>query len=241
MPTPSCLTTCSHNRPIAANAREIRLRMPAGEKLTFRAGQFVLWDIPDVDKPEAIEPRAYSIASPPSEDSELTFVLDAKEGGRATRYVWEMLKEGDPVRIQGPFGGMQLDTATRKNYVFIATGSGLAPFLSMIRSALEQEGEIRPMDLFFCVRYREHLFWEEKLLALARRHPNFHPHISLTRPSGDWSGLCGRVMETIPAIIDDYTNISAYVCGKPEMVKDVRQWLLGQGIPSDDLHSEGYV
>lgn len=214
--------------------------MQANERISFKAGQFVLFDVPLVEDSSNIQPRAYSIASPPAADHELTFVVMNKKGGRATQWVKEKLKEGDIVRIQGPFGVFTLKEENPKDYVFIATGTGLAPFTSITPDILEK-GEKREIHLFFCVRYEEDLFCVNELRALAKTYPNFHAHISLSQPSESWKGLRGRVQEHIPIVIRDFSTYQYYVCGSPDMVKGMKDWLAEKGVQKADMHAEGYV
>ncbi len=242
MATPSYLTTCTSNVSLSASGStfELKLKMPEGQRFQFQAGQFVLFDVPSVENPMEIQPRAYSVASSPIQDTELTFVVMNKEGGRATRWVKEMLKVGDTVRIQGPFGVFTLRTENPKEYVFVATGTGLAPFTSMIPDAIES-GEKRSMHLFFCVRHEKDLFSVDELRSWERKYPNFHAHISLSKPDESWNGLRGRVQEIMPSAITDFSRHQFYVCGGPEMVKNVRTWLFERGVAKTDLHAEGYV
>lgn len=215
--------------------------MQEGERFSFRAGQFVLFDVPLVENPKDIQPRAYSIGSPPREDTELTFVLRYKPGGRASRWVDEMLKVGDKVRVQGPLGAFVLNAETKKDYVFVGTGTGIAPFRSHLLHALCDAKDTRPMFLFFGLRHEEDLFWVPEFRNLEKRHPNFKAYISLSRPSAAWKGLRGRVTDILPKVIKDFSRVNAYVCGNPDMVKTVREWLLAKGVPKEDIHQEGYV
>ena len=241
MPTPSYLTTCTKNAKLCHDVWEMKLKMPEGQKFLFKAGQFVLFDVPLVGNPSDIQPRAYSIASPPKEDSELTFILRYKENGRASRWMDEVLKVGDTVRIQGPLGRFTLDTGTKKDYLFIGTGSGVAPFRSHLKWALEEAKDTRPMHLFFGVRHEKDLFWVEELESLAKRFPNFKVYISVSQPEPTWKGLKGRVTDIIPTVIKDFSTVNAYICGNPAMVKDVKEWFMKNGVLKEDLHQEGYV
>ena len=241
MTTLSHLATCTQKKKLCDWVYEIKFKLSEGKNLTFSAGQFVLWDVPLVDNFDDIQPRAYSIASPPCENTELTFAFGYKEGGRAGRFVREALKEGDEIRIQGPFGKFIIDDDSSKDYVFIATGCGVAPFRSHLKWLLEERGDTRPMHLFFGVRHEEDLFWVDEFDSLQERFPNFHAHISLSKPGDGWKGPRGRVTDAMPEVLSDFSNISAYVCGSPEMVKDVKEWLIGQGVAKGDVHAEGYI
>ncbi len=166
MPVPSYQLTCTRNRVIANGVYEFAFTRPP--ELTFKAGQFVLFDVALIDNPDDIQTRALSIASGPHEE-ELIFVNKQKEGGRASRWIAEVLRPGSTVRIQGPFGNFLLHPETTNDYFFIATSTGVAPFRSQALEALER-GDKRRMDLVFGVRTEEDLFWQEELIDMTKRY-----------------------------------------------------------------------
>jgi len=238
MPLSTFTSRCTGHRKIAHDMFEFTLEKPQG--FTFRAGQFVMFLVPLVDNPVDIQGRAFSIASAPNE-SELLFVAKIKQGGRAGRWISEVLKEGDAVKLQGPLGIFTIASAGEEKLLFIGTGSGVAPLRSQIVELLAQ-GDARPMDLIHGVRCDEDLFWRDFFEVIERQHSNFHYHCALTRPSTVWKGLTGRVHLVAPQVIADISGRSLYVCGGPEMVKDVKgnaftEW----GIPKVRLHAEDYV
>lgn len=238
MPTPASTARCVRHRKIADGTFEFSLQRPDG--FAFKAGQFVMFSVPLVDHPSDVQNRAFSIASAPSEP-ELLFVAKIKEGGRAGRWISEMLKEGDDVTFQGPLGNFTLSESGESKLLFLATTSGIAPLRSQIVEALHQ-GDVRPMDLFFCVRNDEDLFWIRELEEIARKHANVHVHVSLSQPSAEWTGLAGHVQDVASRVISDLPERSIYVCGGPEMVKCVRTEALEKWkIPKERIHSEDYV
>lgn len=250
MPTPTYSARCTGHRKIAHDMYEFTLAKPEG--FSFRAGQFVMFLVPLVDNPSDVQGRAFSIASAPSE-KELLFVAKIKQGGRAGRWISEMLKAGDDVHFQGPLGnftlaqhpnevsGAGLAPKGEQKLLFLATCSGIAPLRSHIVEALHQS-DTRAMDLVFCVREEKNLFWKAELEEMATAHPNLHVHISLSQPSPAWKGNSGRVQDVASAVIPDLPGRSVYVCGGPEMVKAVRakaqeEWK----IPKERIHSEDYI
>jgi NAD(P)H-flavin reductase len=241
VPTPSFTTTCTQNKKLCHDVWELKFAMPEGEKFIFKAGQFVLWDVPLCDHPEDIQPRAYSIASPPREENELTFVIRYKQDGRCSKWIDEVLKVGDQVRMQGPLGNFTLNTETDKDYIFVGTGTGIAPYMSHLKYALQDQKDTRPMHLFFGVRHEEDLFWVDEFKALDDQYENFTMHLSISQPSDAWDGLKGRVTDIMPTVITDFSRVNAYICGNPAMVKDVKEWLMTNGVEKSDLHQEGYV
>jgi len=237
MVTPSYQVTCKKNELIASDIYEIIFAKPEG--FTFKAGQFVLFEVPLVDNREDIETRSFSIGSTPSED-ELLFVMKMKEGGRVSRWIMEVLEEGIEMTMKGPFGFFLLDEKTPKEYLFIGTSTGIAPFRSQAKEALEK-GETRRIDLVYGVRAEEDLFWAEEFDALAKEYDNFFIHFALSNPTNEWKGHNGRVQTLVPQIVQDFSHKNVYVCGNPEMTKELKGLCLEWGVPKSDLHVEGYI
>lgn len=238
MPTPTYTVTCTEKRRLAPGIYDILFTKPEG--FSWQAGQFVLFHIGLIDNPQDVQARAFSVASIPREP-ELLFNIQIIPGGRASRWFEEVVAPGTVGSMQGPFGNFLLDRTTDKEYLFIATGSGVAPFRPQILDALES-GSTRRMDLVFGVRSEEDLFWTDEFSRLKERYPNFSHHLALTHPSDAWTGHRGRVQTLVPKIVSDFSRKSVYVCGSPDMTKELsglclNEWL----VPKQDLHVEGYI
>ncbi len=238
MALPVHTLTCTKKEKIARDVYDIRFTKPEG--FVFKPGQFVLFDVPLVENPGDIQTRAFSLASTPSEP-ELTVVAKMKEGGRASRWIEEILEIGTPVAMKGPFGNFKLDTQTDKDYLFVATSTGVGPFRPMILEALER-GDSRKMDLIFGVRSEEDLFWQEEFERMSQTYENFFLHIALSGPSEAWTGHRGRVQTLMPHVANPFFSKNIYVCGSPDMTKDLKKHCLEDwGVQKQDLHVEGYI
>lgn len=238
MPVPSFHIRCLRNEQIARDVYAFSFEKPDG--FVFKGGQFVLFDVGLKHDPEDIQTRAFSIASAPHEE-ELLFVAKMKEGGRASVWIEEMLSPGSEVRIQGPFGNFLLDADTDKDYLFIATSTGVAPFRSQMLEALER-GDTRRMDLVFGARDEDELFWLDEFRALSQKHENVFFHPALSGANEHWHGHHGRVQTLVPLIVSDFSHKAVYVCGSPDMTKELKQICLEQwGMEKRDLHVEGYI
>lgn len=239
MPLPTYRIRCLGKAHIAPKVYELRFTKPEG--FAFKPGQFLLFQIPKVDKSEDLQVRSLSIASSPKEEH-LLFCMKMKEGGRISRWMEELLEVGMEVTMQGPLGVFTLDRKTDKPYVFLATGTGVSPIRSHLKWALEEQGDPRPMHLVFCVREEQDLFWVDQFEALATRFPNFTFSISLTRGSDAWRGCRGRVYEVTPTIIRDITAKSLYICGAPAVVKDCKRVCMETwGLGKSDVHAEEFI
>lgn len=238
MPTPTFTARCTGHRTIAHDVFEFTLTKPSD--FSFKAGQFVMFQVPLAGNPADVQGRAFSVASAPSEP-ELLFVAKIKQGGRAGVWISQMLKEGDDVQMQGPLGNFTLAESGEEKLLFLATCSGIAPLRSHIVEALHN-GDTRPMDLIFCVRSEEDLFWHDSLAVLQNAHPNFRLHVTLSQPTPAWQGLAGHVQDIAPQVITDLPQRSIYVCGGPEMVKALKEKALAEWrIPKERIHAEDYV
>ena len=125
--------------------------------------------------------------------------------------------------------------------VFIATSTGIAPFRAQIIDACES-GFHQRIDVIFGVRSEEDLFWEKEMELMTQKYENVFVHFALSAPSESWTGHRGRVQTLVPLIIKDFSRKTVYVCGSPDMTKDVKQLCLEEWkIEKKDLHVEGYI
>lgn len=231
--------TCLKKSLIAPDVYELIFTKPEG--CSYKAGQFVLFDVPLIDNPADLQPRAYSIASAP-EEKDLLFVIKLKPGGRASRWVAEVLKEGSVVGMGRALGLFTLIPEDQGHYVFVGTGSGVAPLRSHLVSCLEHRKSKAAMDLIFGVRNREDLFWIDQFETLARKHSNFHFHPTLSAPPADWTGMKGRVTAVMPDIIKDPATTKVFLCGSPAMIADTKKLCIETlQMPKANVHGEGYI
>jgi NAD(P)H-flavin reductase len=238
MPTPSYTLTCLSKKLIAKDVYELKFSKPEG--LIWKPGQYLLFDIPLIENPTDIQTRAFSIAST-AEEPELLFVIRLLPGGRASRWVEEVAKEGTEVRVQGPFGRLIIDPTLQTRYIFAGTSTGVAPFRTHIVSLLQAQNPSR-VDLVFGVRTEADIFWKEEFEALAQKHPALFLHITLSQPSPEWQGHTGRIQSVLEKLIKEATGVKLYACGNPQMTLEVKKLALEQwGLQKMDVHVEGYI
>ena len=126
--------------------RTFRFRFPEWKWVPFKAGQFCMIQVPQEGK---VVKKPYSICSAPSEKGYIDLCIKRVEGGFATNWFWT-LKEGDEITITIPYGGFLIKEPVDYDPVFVATGTGLAPLRSMIKTLL-MEGCRRKILLIFGV------------------------------------------------------------------------------------------
>ena len=169
--------------------------------------------------------RAYSIASPPTENGSVAFCLNRVQDGFMSNYLCN-LEVGETISFQGPFGDFTLRPPLRDT-VFIATGTGVAPFRSMLHWLLaeKERHQDRQFWLLFGARRQQDLFYRDEFEQLAMEHGNFHFQPTLSRAEEDWPGLRGYVQQHLGEIVGMRTDMHAYICGLEKMVQANRDLL----------------
>src|SRR5882724_10970186 len=207
-------------------------------RLGFVPGQWLSLKASTPDGEEIT--RAYSIASPPSEDARFAFCLNRVQDGFMSNYLCDM-REGDEITFQGPFGAFILRPPLRDT-VFIATGTGIAPFRSMLHWLLADTArhQGKQIWLLFGNRTEKDIYYHPEFLSLASQHPNFHYLPSLSRGAPQWQGLRGYVQEHVAGIVQGRADMHAYICGLDKMIKANRELLKGLGWDRKSILYEKY-
>ena len=222
---------------LAPEVHHFQFEVTGVETFHFTPGQFVSV-IERVDGKEIT--RAYSIASP-RDGNRFELCLNRVEDGIVSPYLFG-LEPGDEVELGGPLGYFTLRHPGRRA-VFIATGTGIAPFRSML---LDHLPKTQPhITLLFGVRYERGLLYREELEGLQREHASFRFIPTVTRPTGTWTGRIGRVQAHLDEALamksyEDQSTIDIYVFGLKEMVDDVRAELKRRGFDRKQIIYEKY-
>lgn len=239
MTIPTFTVECLGKKTIAKDIIELRVKKP--EAFTFKPGQFVLFQVPLISNAQDIQPRAFSIASAPHED-ELLFLIKLLEQGRASQWLREQVKEGTQFVFTGPFGNFVLAPNEEKKLIFVATGTGMAPFRSIWRD-MQKNNDTREVTILFGTYDQSCIFWEDQLVQLEQESPRFSHHITLSQPQMPWQGHTGWVQKVLPGIMkNNFSESILYACGNPQMTKDLRQLAVEQwGMDKKCVHFEGYI
>lgn len=235
--------------------KHLEFEMTGLPRFGFVAGQWLSFKANMSDGEEIT--RAYSIASPPSDDNRFALCLNRVQDGFMSNFLCDM-KEGDEIRCQGPFGDFILRPPMRDT-IFIATGTGIAPFRSMLHWLLgsipetDKDGRGRPSSIDVQARHQEHqlylifgnrtekdIYYNDEFLRLAQERANFRYLPTLSRGGPDWQGLRGYVQEHVPAVAHGRTDMHAYICGLDKMVKANREMLKSLGWDRKSILYEKY-
>ena len=214
------------------------------EIIPFQAGQFVqmLCPVPDKAAPDQKKKiiRSYSIASPPEEKRFLEFCIKLVTDGAFTPTLWDM-RENDKIEVRGPYGKFVVEEPVHHDLVFIAAGTGIAPFWGIIYHLLKS-GVKRDIVLLFGIRYEEDVLYADEFKKLAAEHPNFRPVFTLSRPRkpAEWWGETGYVQSHLEKYVRDPNNTKAYICGLTPMIEQCQLQLEKMGFTKERIHYERY-
>ncbi len=143
------------------------------------------------------------------------------------------------MEVLGPLGHFTISDQDEKAIVLVATGSGIAPFYSMIADLLRNKKDQRSITLYWGLRYVTDLFWTEEFENLSEVFGNFHFYPTLTQPVPEWTLSTGRVTN----LLDVHSFIPQtgfYLCGNQNMINDCQKLLLAKGTPSNYIHQESF-
>jgi CDP-4-dehydro-6-deoxyglucose reductase len=209
------------------DVRAIELRLLEPRDITFKAGQFISFEVPKEGVPVPVT-RPYSIASPPMQRDRLLLILNLVQDGPGSTYLFR-LREGSRASFKGPAGAFYLRDDGARDLLFVATGTGIAPLRSMILAQLER-ATAPSVTLFWGLRSQRDLYLQDELQALARAHPKFSFVTTLSQPAPGWQGVSGRVTALVEQRIAAVSNLAVYLCGGSGMIKDVTARLHAIGL-----------
>lgn len=211
--------TVLYRRDITSSLMIIRIKPEV--EINFQPGQYATLHLDGISRP-------YSIVSAPAENF-LEFFIELVENGELTPRLWR-LRVGDTLKVfpkaKGKFIFEPDDRF--KNHCFVATVTGIAPFVSMARQAAIDHGwRDKNVMIFHGASYQDELAYSEELtdILVCRYFPTISRPLEL-RNAG-WNGLRGRVNNVFLDFLKENrtsfrpNDTLIYACGHPGMVKDV--------------------
>ena len=227
--------TVSEIEPVSPIAKRIRLVSDTGYLPPFEAGQYIniFCEIDGVRTS-----RPYSLSSSAKQRAYYEITVAAVEGGFVSGYLLQQLKVGDRLEANGPAGVFRYHPVFHsKRSVFLGGGSGITPFVSMIRTALES-GEDRDMTLLYGSRTEELAMYHRELAAFAEGHPNFHYTLILSDEEKEGMEHGFIDAERIRAHVPEVLDCTYYMCGPAVMMEFCRKALDELQIPGRSIRRE---
>jgi glycine betaine catabolism B len=220
------------------NTRNFFLALEGTSNFDFKPGQFVTLDLPIHEKANK-RLRSYSIASAPNGTNIIELCIVLLEGGLGTTYLFNEIKEGSQLTWRGPVGVFTLHEEHLQNELFlICTGTGIAPFRSMVKQIAEKQIAHKNIHLIFGCRTKADLLYFEELNSLQNKLVNFNFVPTLSREN--WEGKMGYVHEIYKPLLEKYPQANFMLCGWKAMVDEAKQTILAAGFDKKAIHVELY-
>jgi len=179
--------------------------------------------------------RTMSIASPPPQKNSITLIHDVSPMGMYSKWTLAA-KVGDPMEFMGPLGVFMLDRESHRNKIFVATGTGVAPFYGMGVDYLSSGGT-DDVTLYWGLRCEEDIFWQKEFEQLMQKYPNFRFVLTLSQPAESWQGKRGHVQDYVFSQLN-HRDADYYMCGNRVMTDDMRAKLKDAGVPDTQVKFE---
>jgi ferredoxin-NADP reductase len=218
------------------NTRRYWIEVPELESFDFEPGQFVTLDLPIHEKP-ARRWRSYSIASWPDGSNVFELVIVLLEGGAGTTWLFNNAVAGTEIPVRGPQGVFTLHPENlEKDLFLICTGTGIAPFRSMVHHISRHNIPHQHIYILFGVRTRKDLLYYEELKDLQLE--NFHYIPTLSRE--EWEGKTGYVHAIYEEHCSGCQPASFFLCGWKNMIDEAKQRIQSLGYDRKCIHQELY-
>jgi CDP-4-dehydro-6-deoxyglucose reductase/terephthalate 1,2-dioxygenase reductase component len=205
------------NTRVAEDVNILQLRLPAGQRAKFKAGQYLQVGLPDGSK------RSYSMANPPHESDMLQLHIRHVPGGQFTQLV-PHLKPGDMLEVVLPFGEFELREESTGPLLCVAGGTGFAPVKSLLDD-LSKKGVRRTVVLVWGARNRAGLYLPAAVERWKRALGDFTyiPAVEEVSDAQSLGAFHGRVDDAVRQHCSNLSAHEVYCCGSPVMVNAVRR------------------
>ncbi len=219
--------------------RRFWLEVQDVNEIQFKAGQFIVTDLP-VHEKRRYRWRSYSIANHPDGSNILELIIVRLEGGLGTQYLFEEIEIGSEIKFKEPSGVFCLPTEVEKDLVFVCTGTGVAPFRSMLHDIIQHDKPHKKIHLIFGTRKEAGILYREEFEEIQKAHDWFTYDVALSREE-NWEGRRGYVHAIYEsAYAGKNTDAHFYICGWQIMVDEAIRRLKEMKIPEEQIHHELY-
>ena len=218
---------------IAPDVRHFVFEACEMDRLDFTPGQFV--SLTGVVRDKKIT-RPYSIASQPDGSNRFALCLNRLPEGIFSPHLFD-LQPGQTLEMRKPMGTFVVRHPP-VDCLCIATGTGIAPFRSILHAHLKEGSQA--FTLLFGVRYEQSLMYRREWEEMQRRFPHFRFMPVISRPDPSWTGRTGHVQAHLAEALGGRTDVDVFLCGMKAMVDDVRSILKEKGFEKKQILFEKY-
>ena len=220
-----------------ADTRRYWVQVPELSSFDFIPGQFVTLDLPIHEKANK-RWRSYSIASWPDGTNVFELVIVLDELGTGTHYLFEQVGVGSELTFRGAQGVFTLKEPLDKDLFLVCTGTGIAPFRSMIHHIKNENIPHRNITLVFGCRTKDTLLYYEEMKELRESVPGFQYIPTLSRE--EWEGSTGYVHHIYEELCAERKPANFFLCGWRGMIDEAKRRITEMGYDRKDIHVEIY-
>ena len=230
----------------APSTKRFFIEVPTTTNFNFEPGQFVTLDLP-IHEQKNKRWRSYSIASNPNGSNVFELVIVLLEGGAGTTYLFNEVSIGSELTLRGPVGKFTLPETIEKDLYFICTGTGIAPFRSMIKHIQLHNIPHQNIYLVFGCRTINDCLYKDEFLELQQTVSNFNYIPCLSREENIFEfAKKGYVHNAYTEMVaankmgDENKPASFYLCGWKNMIDEAKQKIVDLGFDKKAIHLELY-
>jgi CDP-4-dehydro-6-deoxyglucose reductase, E3 len=220
----------------------VRFKLPANERLLYRAGQYMDFILKDGSR------RSFSMANAPHDDALIELHIRHTPGGKFTDRLFGVaepaIRARDIIRFEGPHGTFFLRDESDKPIVFLASGTGFAPIKAIVEHMIYTDNK-RKAVLYWGGRRPKDLYLDHLAKSWAAKYPDqftYVPVVSDALPEDAWQGRTGFVHR---AVMDDFADLSThrvYACGAPIVVDSARfDFVSRRGLPEREFFADSFT
>ena len=204
---------------VSPTTRRFWLAAEGVERFDFQAGQFITMDLP-IGERRNQRWRSYSIANAPDGSNLLELCIVHLDGGTATEYLFNEAKTGTTIKFKGPDGTFTLPGSLENELVLVCTGTGVAPFRSMVWDVFEKKIPHRGIHLIFGTRTSDGILYQQEFEELAQKMPGFRYSVALSREEseGCHHGYVHGIY--LKNYEEKRPDVTFYLCGWTKMVDE---------------------
>ena len=229
------------------NTKRFFIKVNELDSFDFKAGQFVTLDLP-IHEQKNKRWRSYSIASWPDGSNVYELLIVLLEGGLGTNYLFNEVKVGSELNFRGAQGVFTLPETIEEDIFFICTGTGIAPFRSMLNYMKLHNVPHQNLYLIYGCRTQKDLLYFDEMKKMESDMPGFHFMPTLSRET--WDGHTGYVHNLYEDIckknneacesLENLKPALFYLCGWKFMIDDARKKIAELGYDKKSIHFELY-
>ncbi len=218
---------------LGGDVMRLGLKLPEESRMQFLAGQYVEFILDDGER------RAFSIANAPHDDELLEFHIRHVDGGKFTDRLFNQMRLGDLLQIEGPMGSFFVREDSERPMIMLATGTGFGPVKGIVEHLIAEKSQ-RPIYIYWGGDGEDALYLDTLAREWDRQHSDIHFRPVLSKGGDEWQGRRGYVQDAAVADFTSLAGFEMYACGNPGMVYAAKDTMIANGMLEEHCYSDAF-